>query len=744
MKKHIFIILAILPVLFSCNGLLREDKVEKYVEVAITATLDTTGINGTKTYMEDDTVNFVGKVKWSSEDYLMMYISNKEYKSANATQISDDGKNALFVFSISKNFISFYSGFPAYLYYGESIYLDIDLDEDNLPTFKVKLPADREHVGGRIFNDFQNIAFGTCTVANFKTESGSDPEKLSCSAACVMHNVFGILKVPVKISGGDSGDVRYIRLTDNTSGSYLAGTFDVNIGSNGIPTLIHNRDSGGESRTIEMKVPAAGQLAETNNYAYFLVPPGTLFGTNGFGLAVYTDNGYYGSKTIKPVTGQTLQIERSKIAQLDIQPFVKKPFITVDKSYSANCHVFSTEEKDNAGKVTGMCTFPAGYKGNGYQLIKYFGEEYQIPYNSDNYAEILWQSKMNGDVILAAEILDSPVYYNDLQKGPCISFHESGTPGNALIALKNASGEILWSWHIWIVTPVEKVKLDAGIGLGSSNNTVHIMDRNLGALYTDVSRYGSQTFGCAYQFGRKDPFLNARITNGSALNYNQFMSMYPDGAISADSLATNNFTFAKSIKNPTERVNDSNGKWCSEDVSWTYETNVIFNITVDSEHKRLCDPCPYGWRTIQESAITSMLGWTISGGNIVIGSPQGEVKSVNGSDAPFYFMFTGSSTPMIFPATGISTSSNSITRIGSAVGIWGASQATKQASTGAMPSQGKVLEIGLKKAGTNQSGQTETEKCYTSDIKALDMQATLPVRCVKYDESTGKISKGGN
>lgn len=68
--------------------------------------------------------------------------------------------------------------------------------------------------------------------------------------------------------------------------------------------------------------------------------------------------------------------------------------------------------------------------------------------------------------------------------------------GNAVVAAKDASGVILWSWHIWLTDqPNEEVyKNDAGV----------MMDRNLGAL--SVQKGSVLSLGLLYQYGRKDPF----------------------------------------------------------------------------------------------------------------------------------------------------------------------------------------------------------------------------------------------
>ena len=77
--------------------------------------------------------------------------------------------------------------------------------------------------------------------------------------------------------------------------------------------------------------------------------------------------------------------------------------------------------------------------------------------------------------------------------------------GNAVIAAKNSSDVILWSWHIWIpATDVEDI--DEGFVASGKK----IMDRNLGAIYKAATGAvpAKNTYGLYYQWGRKDPFFS--------------------------------------------------------------------------------------------------------------------------------------------------------------------------------------------------------------------------------------------
>jgi len=88
-----------------------------------------------------------------------------------------------------------------------------------------------------------------------------------------------------------------------------------------------------------------------------------------------------------------------------------------------------------------------------------------------------------------------------------ISFKKpDGKDGNALVAAKDADGNIVWSWHIWC-TDMGEAQVYSG-----TYGTYCMMDRNLGATYASTGNPGTnelwdKTMGLYYQWGRKDPFV---------------------------------------------------------------------------------------------------------------------------------------------------------------------------------------------------------------------------------------------
>lgn len=116
--------------------------------------------------------------------------------------------------------------------------------------------------------------------------------------------------------------------------------------------------------------------------------------------------------------------------------------------------------------------------------------------------EVLWETRSDADVKVG-DIVNLTGYDNGN-----ICFNVKGKTsstvpeGNALIAAKDASGNILWSWHIWVtrIMPTDhQYKNGAG--------TMMVCD--LGAACVESGVY-PWSGGLYYQYGRKDPFWGDR------------------------------------------------------------------------------------------------------------------------------------------------------------------------------------------------------------------------------------------
>ena len=110
--------------------------------------------------------------------------------------------------------------------------------------------------------------------------------------------------------------------------------------------------------------------------------------------------------------------------------------------------------------------------------------------------EVLWETFGTAETPNVGQLVEVAAYENEFI---CFKVPEPYLEGNAVIAAKDNSGKILWSWHIWLTDkPSEQIYYnDAGT----------FMDRNLGATTAEVGDVGA--LGLLYQWGRKDPFLGS-------------------------------------------------------------------------------------------------------------------------------------------------------------------------------------------------------------------------------------------
>ena len=117
--------------------------------------------------------------------------------------------------------------------------------------------------------------------------------------------------------------------------------------------------------------------------------------------------------------------------------------------------------------------------------------------------EVLWETRSDadvkvGDIVNLTGYDNGNIYFNVNRKTSSSTVPE----GNALIAAKDASGNILWSWHIW-VTSVMPTDHQYKNGAGT------MMVCDLGAAYVESGVY-PWSGGLYYQYGRKDPFWGDR------------------------------------------------------------------------------------------------------------------------------------------------------------------------------------------------------------------------------------------
>ena len=212
-------------------------------------------------------------------------------------------------------------------------------------------------------------------------------------------------------------------------------------------------------------------------------------------------------------------------------------YMNLSTGETANCYHIATP---------GRYKFDARVRGNSVESV-----------GNPVSADVLWSFS---DPTYTSTVISSI----ELDEDGFVNFEiaDDVTYGNALIAVRDAFGTILWSWHIWLCDfdPEETAQ--------KYNNGPIMMDRNLGATLSQFnSEYEKKrAYGTQYQWGRKDPltFMTVTETPGQVYNVEELYSR------------------------PTAYIND-----------WTWTGNpeqlaILWQPYIKTMH----DPCPPGWKVV--------------------------------------------------------------------------------------------------------------------------------------------------
>ena len=225
--------------------------------------------------------------------------------------------------------------------------------------------------------------------------------------------------------------------------------------------------------------------------------------------------------------------------------------------------------------------------------------------------EVLWETRSDADVKVG-DIVNLTGYDNGN-----ICFNVKGKTsstvpeGNALIAAKDASGNILWSWHIW-VTSVMPTDHQYKNGAG----TMMVCDLGAAHVESDVYPWSS---GLYYQYGRKDPFWGDR-----SCTLDGWEKVWCNETTGTESYAA---------AHPTTFIFNSNGAYGFAHWLHSGDTRLWWRT------KSISDPCPPGY-VIPDGGQYGV--WAMA---------SGRTSEVSGECSSFVF-FNGSGADLEFRSTG--------------------------------------------------------------------------------------------
>ena len=353
---------------------------------------------------------------------------------------------------------------------------------------------------------------------------------------------------------------------------------------------------------------------------------------------------------------------------------------------TANCYVVSAPGYYSFPLVYGNAlknrsTNESAYKtsNTGSNILSHFinhaGNAITDPYIRNNAdctpakAELVWQDAPN---------LVTDIKYNNTGNGNISFTVDKNTirQGNAIIAIKDAGDNVLWSWHIWVtdedinnaieITNFQgkKYKL-MSVNLGwCDGSTTNYAERSCKVKFTaggesqtitvkqasnSITTDGNHPY---YQWGRKDPFLPSDgLSNTNKTWYDK------DGNAHTKSPKTENFsTGATCIMNyilkPDVMQNQSVGDNTYANL-WSADNNV-YTANDENVIKTIYDPSPVGFKLPASNAFTGFTTTGTSSGNgyKVNGTWDSSLKGWN------FYTDSSKNKTIFFPASGYRNYSN--------------------------------------------------------------------------------------
>lgn len=476
------------------------------IRMQLTASIEN-DVPETKTYLDGDPVASVRNTYWLPEDSLAVL-----------------GGNNLACFTnicLEKSAVAEFDGViePAELYYALYPY--------------VAYP-DPETAAGHSFADATlnlNIPQVQKYEPNtFATDIVPMVAKFTSGENLVFKNVCGGLVL--KLTGTEKITSAKLVAYDQTGAeAEISGQFIVDMDSEQYEMI----PSQSAKSLVSIDCGEGVQLnAGTPTAFHFALAPAAY---NGFKVVFVSEDG----KCMEVTTDKTLNIKRSNITYVSSLKFEDNiQYVDLSIAGTSNCYIVP---------ASGAYSFDATVIGNGTSgIVKHAGFHTDNAVIDPNSVEVVWQDHEN--VVKNVGLNDGRV-----------TFMTDGLEGNALIAVKDQSGNIVWSWHIWVTDqPKEQV-------YSNSTGVYTVLDRNLGAIRADrgTGDEWKESMGTLYFWGRKDPFYS------------------PD----AYEFGRRALTIEESIKYPNvSHSTSSSAPWMEP------ENNYLWSDL----QKTIYDPCPVGYR----------------------------------------------------------------------------------------------------------------------------------------------------
>lgn len=417
----------------------------------------------------------------------------------------------------------------------------------------------------------------------------------------------------------------------------------------------YSLSSGEWKKRIERNAP---------NYATYieLVGDYTVSGsTETFTYVIYLGNGDINNYDVQ--RNHSYQIT-ARIKGKNIKSDLRvNDYTNLSADGLANCYLAS---KDNY-----KYCFNGTVRGNGntddYAALQYPGigislmpdkvvssapDAVTIPFDQIKEAVLMWETPAG---VISELQWDATLGY--------IKFKTGTVKGNALIAVRNASGTVLWSWHIWRTNGVGLKELNEKYSVemkAYDGRTIYVMDRSIGVNFDHIPPTYDDCIGANalfYQFGRKDPFPRTySLTTGLQRKFESIES--PGTAALKQSVTAPNIFYAGTtapfnwISTATLNTND----WKISNCLWGDNSNGdgIIDTNPWDGRKTIYDPSPVGWRVAPADVWTGVFKSGYSHDYLISLKQTNHIDDVNISDFSMgYTVYSNvNSRPIYLPASG--------------------------------------------------------------------------------------------
>ena len=504
--------------------------------------------------------------------------------------------------------------------------------------------------------------------------------------------------VTYKISSSSINWKYTIKINMPNEFTYTGGTLQYSV-------VLYKENGLGEKQSV----PWTAEFSEDDGVSWKNTPPDWVTGFTTAGPGGETPQSY--TATVSAQIGTDNSPHTTALQSAIEKGTETAPYNLANQTGSstvqntANCYVVSAPGYYCFPLVYGNAikngtTNTSAYTSNktGSNILKTFinhtGDPITSSYIKNNNcqpskAELVWQD---------APGLVTDIKYEDTGNGRIAFKVDKNTirQGNAVIAIKDANGTVLWSWHIWVT--------DENIGqtievTNHQGKKYKLMSVNLGwcegrtETYAERMKYwirfqsidpdgimhqrrliiqpsASITTGGNhpyYQWGRKDPFPPSNgLANTNKIWYDK------DGNAHTESPQTENLsTGIACIKNYILKPDVMHSQYSGDNTYanlWSADNNV-YTANDENVIKTIYDPSPVGFKLPPSNAFT---GFTTTGNytnntSQINGEWNGSLKGWN------FYADSSKSKTLFFPALGMRFySKGGMGNVGSYGGCWSA------------------------------------------------------------------------